>query len=602
MALEFSISSSIPRGEQICDQHGGEIWLTRMGVIKGDFLTLNSKEKVVKWYGSGGNEVKRVYSITKIPTMAIFCYLNVSVDLMCDPSPSQKIDRQLAVAILTNEDIMHIYMYTGEHFDIILPSVMEKILSTPFGLILQSQDSSMTAVEEELEAVADILGGDDDQSSGFEFLQSGYNNNSTSNILSPSPSRDATGVLSLSGMSPGFGFEGDSKPVIPGTINGKKLKNSQIGQSATSMGGCQLFSLTSPYAPIRMISSSDLDDNGTIVGGGGSSGHSGFRGSFFTGQLLACYDSLIVVYLPLKKEVAVSAITLSNDRYRLLATEEDRRRSVENSMNQSSFLEKSGYSDQSNRSNRSNRSGNSNQNLSNTSNKSQQSGGSGSHQSQRMSVNSAFSSSKSIKKPFGQTQRERSRSTSPRINSAAPSPFPLIDPANTTAVRDSDYLQSMILGPKQSSFFGRNHMTGGVIGGTNLPAGALSMNRTTSPMMHMPFHGPASINSNTNFKAIQDHSVSALSCNLDLDFTSDELKLNTFHNENFFQYEPELHIVSKSAVKLEDMATVTTSSSASAGELSLNEIESMFQSVQTLCCRVSGALTDLVGNYTNFVM
>jgi hypothetical protein len=623
MALEFTVTSSIPTGEEICDQQGGEVWLTRMGVVHGDFLTINSKDKTVKWYGPGGNEVKRVYHLSKLPTMAIFCYLQVSLDLHrmeqhSSPNrhhPTTAVpDRQLAVAVLTNEDILHIFMYTGEHFDIILPSVMEKIVSTPFGLVLQSQD--ITAAID-----FDAALGMDGDSSNFDFLQhlSGTEHSDFlaldhHNVLSPSVSKDVADI------SPGFVLEGNSKSILFNTASSKKYPLKQtigthgiqvdtISRTGSCMGidknGSQLFSLTSPYAPIRVISSSDSGNNG-----------------FFAGKILACYDSLLIIYLPSKKEVCLYAISLAEDSFRLLIAEEDRRRSMEMSMNQSSFLEKSGHSDQSNRSNRSNRStrsilsnsNNPSQNVSNTSNASHRSGSSGGHsQGQLMSLSGTLSGFEVVKKSSSSKKnannpKPTSRSGSPRGGgSGAPSPFPQFDPANPY---DSESLQSMIVGRKQPSIFIR---AGQGYGGNSMqqssnyvpPAGALSMNRNnTSPTLHLPHQhgGTHQMNMNHTFKSIPENSVSGLSYNLDLDLTSDEIKLNTFHNEDYFQYESELHLIDKSHVALSDMGvSVATPATISAGELLIGEIEKMFESLHSLRCRVSGTLQDSVSFNLTFL-
>jgi hypothetical protein len=406
MSLVFSETCTLPKGEVVCDQFGGDVWLSRLGLLGGDFLTINAAEHTVKWYGPGGSQLKRVYDVNKLPMIALFCYLKVTVGEEVSPNGGQ---RRLALAVLTDEDMLHIFTESGEHFDITLPSVVHRMVSTPFGLILQSQESYDT----------------------FDLLM---------------PPSDNT-LLSFAPNSP---FQSTSKQ-FPRT------------------NSCKLFSLSSPYASIRIISS-DID-------------------RFADSVLLGVYESLVFMLLTTSNKIGVFSVSEAESKDQLLFSEDERRRSIEYSMNQSSFLDKSALS---------------------------HSKGSASSGMSARSTNSLNSSGTGS---ITQTKKKPGKlrlSLSP--NNQSPQ-------SEQSARDDSNRLQNIILGPNQSIF-------------TKAVERNLAGNIPMSSSARVPIVSP-------QFKSMTD--ISGLS-GFDMEFS--EIPMTSFHNETYFQVSSELHFTLKSTASL----------------------------------------------------
>jgi hypothetical protein len=131
--MKFSTSYSLSPSETICNQYGGDRWLHRKGWIHGDFLTVDKRTNSVTWYGPSASSVVRKYSFNKPPVCAIFCSL-LSSNIYGE---DDDVPYNIGVAILASGQELQIHYKTGEKFEILLPTIINTIFSSPYGLILQ---------------------------------------------------------------------------------------------------------------------------------------------------------------------------------------------------------------------------------------------------------------------------------------------------------------------------------------------------------------------------------------------------------------------------------------------------------------------------------
>jgi hypothetical protein len=138
MPVQIEFLASLSKNEKLCNQHGGNNWITQEGFLNGDFLTLNKKEKTVKWYSKGGTAVLRSFQFESEPLDAVFCLLNVdSVDSSGPEDPTTTDDKRLCIAVLVSTNELHIYYQSGEKFEMLLPASCKYLLATSRGLLLQ---------------------------------------------------------------------------------------------------------------------------------------------------------------------------------------------------------------------------------------------------------------------------------------------------------------------------------------------------------------------------------------------------------------------------------------------------------------------------------
>jgi hypothetical protein len=137
MALQIDLLSTLSLDEKICTQHGGHVWIHQESYLHGDFLTLNQKEKSVKWFHQGGNAIFRNYQFQKEPLDAVFCILNKHMITSINTVDGKREEKQLCVAILVSPNELHIYFQSGEKYEMMLPAACKYLLATSLGLLLQ---------------------------------------------------------------------------------------------------------------------------------------------------------------------------------------------------------------------------------------------------------------------------------------------------------------------------------------------------------------------------------------------------------------------------------------------------------------------------------
>lgn len=313
MSWKWIQTAQLSAGEYIYPQHGGEVWLTSQGWLDGDFLAYDQQAAVLRWYCKAGQRVQRSYSFSKPPKAAIFTVLSMSSHRHHLPQSKEAEEdeddanhKKLAVVVLSADNVLWIYFASGEHFDMKLHGFHGCILSSPCGILLQSKEV-LYAFEQ------DVV-----------FPQTPHLAD-TSNLSTSSPF-----VKQFSDQS----------------IDMMKIKSS---------AGYRFFSISSPFSPLRVISIPSISPE---------------MSSF---DLLGIYHDWVFLINPVSQEIKVFMLSIApkllstDDSHIISFTEEERRKSVEFSMNQSSFLDPSILSNSS--LNQSNQSGSSGR-VSNTSNNS----------------------------------------------------------------------------------------------------------------------------------------------------------------------------------------------------------------------------------------
>jgi hypothetical protein len=131
------VEANLATDEFLCDQRGGDAWLVDNGRLHDDYLTIDEVKLSVNWYKATGSVPLASYVLRAAPLRAVFCGVSLSSSIVNDFQGSE-----LAVAILTSSNMIHICLSSGEQHDFMVPFGVKHLISTPEGLLLEKVDSN----------------------------------------------------------------------------------------------------------------------------------------------------------------------------------------------------------------------------------------------------------------------------------------------------------------------------------------------------------------------------------------------------------------------------------------------------------------------------
>lgn len=143
LSTACQVSAPADSREFVCSQRGGDIWLRTLGLLRDDYLVIDVSANTVKWYLASISTPYRVYSCPSRPLCASFCGMSMS------PSTTHfdKSNSELAVVVLGEDKELYVYMSSGERYEVSLPKDACSLLSTPCGLVIECNVSSVFADE-----------------------------------------------------------------------------------------------------------------------------------------------------------------------------------------------------------------------------------------------------------------------------------------------------------------------------------------------------------------------------------------------------------------------------------------------------------------------
>lgn len=129
------MGANLSTDEFLCDQRGGDAWLVDNGRLHDDYLTIDEVKMSVNWYKATGSVPMASYILRSAPLRAVFCGVSLSSSIVNDFQGTE-----LAVAILTSSNMIHICLSSGEQHDFMVPFGVKHLISTPEGLLLEKAD------------------------------------------------------------------------------------------------------------------------------------------------------------------------------------------------------------------------------------------------------------------------------------------------------------------------------------------------------------------------------------------------------------------------------------------------------------------------------
>jgi len=105
-------------------------------------LVVDKAELWVTWYSESGLRLIKRFHLSHTPTDAKFCEFQTDV-LNCDESSSVESQRGQeslqSIAILLDNNDLQIHLYSGEMYEVHIPFVVQSMMPTKYGLMLQKK-------------------------------------------------------------------------------------------------------------------------------------------------------------------------------------------------------------------------------------------------------------------------------------------------------------------------------------------------------------------------------------------------------------------------------------------------------------------------------
>lgn len=128
-SFSFFLDAVLDPTEEVCDQSCND----RLPHFNDDLLSIDRSNRRVRWYSGRGLHLKRQYQLKYSPLDAKFCVFNSEADA------SNNAVRSMipAVAILLSNGVLSLHYFSGESYEVNLPSDVRMMLAMEEGLLFQ---------------------------------------------------------------------------------------------------------------------------------------------------------------------------------------------------------------------------------------------------------------------------------------------------------------------------------------------------------------------------------------------------------------------------------------------------------------------------------